>query len=288
MRAAAFVTELNKNSKSLGYGEVWEADTQNINNGYPILKNVPYSISDLTGNDADNDSDIEPVDNGTPVSHFYKDYDYTQSATDETIQIYANGGTVTGTDGVKKSTKSKVIYTDILPSYLYKLDKKGNVVPSVGKVIVGVTSANTAPTLVKGKIVDKAAAKIAKAAIKHGRITVTAQKQAGKVYLWVIDTGKKNVTASCPITVKMAPASTVPLNKPYTDTTAKKCTSTSVTAGGSTYIYLKPLATDKKTVVTNATYQAVVADAAKTYVAVSAMTDPYCLKIKCKKQHLFV
>lgn len=273
MRANAFVDTLNKNSQEYDGEAVWEQDIDNINNGYPILKGLPY-VKDTS------DSDGEIVDNGTPVSHLFKDYDYTQSVTDETIQLYANGGTITGSDGVKRTTKSKVIYTDILASYIYNLDKKGNVVPSVGKVIVGVTSTDTTPTLVKGKIVDKDAAKIAKASIKSGRITVTAQSQAGQVYLWVMDTGKKNVAVSCPITVKMAPVSTTVLNKPYTDTTAKKCTSTNVKVGGATHVYLKPLASDKKTVVPDCTYQVVENEAARAYVAVTATTDPYCFEIK--------
>lgn len=75
------------------------------------------------------------------------------------------------------------------------------------KVIVGVTKSATKPEVSnKNKITDTSASKIAKAKIKNGQITVTTVgKEGGLVYLWVIDTGNKGVSAFCPIDVKLAP-----------------------------------------------------------------------------------
>ncbi len=61
-----FVDELNANSKSMGYDEVWAADTKNINNGYPVLKNVPYTIEDLKGSNLNyNGFEYKMMENGT-------------------------------------------------------------------------------------------------------------------------------------------------------------------------------------------------------------------------------
>lgn len=70
---------------------------------------------------------------------------------------------------------------------------------------MGLTSSDQKPELVKGKIVDAQAAKIAVAKIKNGVITVTATgKAGGMVYLWVMDTGSKKIYECCPVNVKLA------------------------------------------------------------------------------------
>lgn len=287
MKAKSFVDELNQYSVSIGRGEVWEEDTKNVNQGYPVLKGIGCSENTGNSSGADDPSDApdavyeEPVDNGNAVANLFKDPDYKEQATDQTIQLYANGRTFKDLDGIKRNTNSKIIYTDIFPSYKYTISKKGVIVPSTGKVIVGITSTNQMPKLVKGKIVDKDAAKIAKAKIRHGQITVTSQKQAGTVYLWVVDTGIKNVSACCPVTVKMAPAGLNFLQQSYqTAPSAKKCTLINVNQGSTSKVYLKPLATDKKTFVDGCTYRAVVKEAQKAYISVQATSDPYCFKIK--------
>lgn len=65
MTSQGFVNELNANSKSMGYDEVWAADTENINNGYPILKNVPYTIEDLKGSTIYNGFEYKIMETGT-------------------------------------------------------------------------------------------------------------------------------------------------------------------------------------------------------------------------------
>ncbi len=48
MASQDFVNELNENCKNMGYDEVWEPDDKGINYGYPVLKNVPYTVEELT------------------------------------------------------------------------------------------------------------------------------------------------------------------------------------------------------------------------------------------------
>ena len=111
-------------------------------------------------------------------------------------------------NGIKnkiENNKECTVYTDILASYSYT-ENHSKIKSSTGKVIAGITMSDAKPTLNKNKIVDNEAAKIAKAKIKNGQITVTATgKQGGLVYLWVIDTGNKGVSECCPVNVYIAP-----------------------------------------------------------------------------------
>lgn len=293
MQSQAFVDELNVNSKALGYGEVWTADTEHINNGYPILKNVPYKISDLTGNPADDEDNTdldEPLDT-TPAPHFYEDHDYTTQATNSTIQIYANGGTVAvpGTTE-KKNYKRCILYTDILPSYIYTAGKNGAIKPSSGKVVVGITASNQKPALVKGKIVDKSTSKIASASIKSGQITVTAKSQPGKVYLWTIDTGRAGASACIPVTVKGAPTTAYIYSIPDTDPSfaygaTKQFKSGQVGIGESIKVYLYPAYKQNGVVqkAKNVKYTASVAVKAADYFSVAQSgSNPYCFEISAK------
>ncbi len=138
-------------------------------------------------------------------THLFNDYNYISPVSGSPVIIYGNGGTFK-TDTTKTTNKQFIAYTDILASYNYSLNAKGVVKPSAGKVIVGITKSNVKPVVTKNKIIDKDAAKIARAKIKNGQITVTATgKEKGLVYLWIIDTGNKGVYESCPINVLLAP-----------------------------------------------------------------------------------
>lgn len=154
-----------------------------------------------------------PVPSPAPSGNFTKpnctrlfnDYKYTNPVSGSPVVIYGNGGTFK-TGNVKTTNKQFTAYTDILASYKYTLNSKGIVKPAVGKVIVGITKSNTKPSVTKNKIIDKEAAKIAKAKIKNGQVTITATgKEKGLVYLWIIDTGDKGVSECCPVNVLMAP-----------------------------------------------------------------------------------
>lgn len=285
MQAQEFVNELNANSIAAGYGEVWAADTENINNGYPILKNVPYKISNLTEKPSD-----EPIDT-TPVSHFYEDHTHTTQATNSTICIYANGGKVTvpGTTE-KKNYKQCILYTDILPSYIYTVGKTGMIKPASGKVVVGITASNQKPTLVKGKIVDKSMSKIATASIKSGQIKVTAKSQPGTAYLWAIDTGMEAVSACIPVTVKAAPTATTVYAVSDTDSSfiygkTKQFKSGKVGIGESIKVFLYPTYKQNGMVqkAKNVKYTASVAANAADYFSVAQSgSNPYCFEISAK------
>lgn len=296
MQAQVFVDELNTNSKALGYGEVWAVDVEHINNGYPILKNVPYKISDITQNPEDDENNPNPDNpdellDTTIAPHFYEDHDYTTPATNSSIQIYANGGTVLvpGTTE-KKNYKQFILYTDILPSYIYTVGKNGKIKPSSGKVVVGITSSNEKPTLVKGKIIDKSTSKIASASIKSGQITVTAKSQPGKVYLWAVDTGKAVAAACIPVTVKCAPTATYLYAVPDTDTSftygkTKQYKSGKVGIGESVKVYLYPAYKQNGTVqkAQNVKYTAAVAANAADYFSITQSgSNPYCFEISAK------
>lgn len=291
MQAQSFVDQLNANSISLGYGEVWQADTEGINNGYPILKNVPYSAI-TQGSDAIVTEDPEEgTSDTTEVAHFFTDYTRSRAATKSTVRIYANGGSVAvaGTKE-KKNYKSCILYTDILASYKYSMSAKGKLSLATGKVIVGTTTTDEIPTLQKGKIVDKEAAKIAAASIKHGQITVTAKNQSGKVYLWAIDTGDAGVTACIPVTVKMAPSKLELYSVSDTDSsfsgTGKAYRTAKIKPGSSTKVYLYPSYKDGKTFkkTSEATYTVSVDSKALPYFAVSKLPDsPYDFEISAKK-----
>lgn len=285
MKAQALVDELNRYSGEIGYGEVWAADTKNVNNGYPVLKNVP-----CLENVKDNEDEDEPVDK-TQAEHFYEDHNYNNKATNSTIRIYANGGMVTDFgSGEKKNYKSCTLFTDITASYRYTVDKKGTVKPSTGKVIVGVTSSNKEPTLVKGRIVDKDAAKIASASIKSGQITVTAKTQPGRVYLWVMDTGRAAESACIPVTVIAAPTATNLYAVPNTDTSftygkTKQFKSGKVNVGESIKVYLYPTYKQNGTVrrVNNVSYTASVDAKSSDYFSVSQSAgNPLCFEISAK------
>lgn len=291
MQAQAFVDQLNANSVSLGYGEVWQTDTEGINNGYPILKNVPYSAVTQGSDEIITEDPEEGSLDTTEVAHFFTDYTRNKAATKSTVRIYANGGNVAiaGTKE-KKNYKSCILYTDILASYKYSMNAKGKLSLATGKVIVGTTTTDEIPTLQKGKIVDKDASKIATATIKHGQITVTAKNQSGTVYLWAIDTGDAGVTAYIPVTVKMAPSKMELYSISDTDSSFSSATKAYRTAkikpGSSTKVYLYPSykdgKTDKKT--NEATYTVSVDSKALPYFAVSKISDsPYGFEISAKK-----
>lgn len=171
-----------------------------------------YTLRDMTIIYMDGDNDIptpSPAPSGDftapSCTHLFNDYNYTIPVSGSPVIIYGNGGTFkTGT--TKTTNKQFTAYTDILASYNYTVNAKGIVKPSAGKVIVGITKSNVKPVVTKNKIIDKDAAKIARAKIKNGQITVTAAgKEKGLVYLWIIDTGNKGVYESCPINVLLAP-----------------------------------------------------------------------------------
>lgn len=168
-----------------------------------------------------------------PCEHLYMDYRYQDPVTlDDIFTIYVNGSTkmvekdsVSG-ENITVNYKQVSLFTDLKPTYVYQYDeKKQKLIASTSKIIVGITTTKAKPSIAKGKIVaDKAAGKIAKAAIKNGCITVTATGAgADRVYLWVArlrSNTEADTIVCCPIEIKVAP-------------TALKLSTTEITGAGS-------------------------------------------------------
>lgn len=212
-------------------------------------------------------SPVPTVPTGSAIvpdcKHLFNDYDYTSPVKGSPVILYGNGINKK-IDGNVVNNKQFTAYTDILPSYNYTLNSKGVVKPSSGKVIAGITTSSTKPVVSKNKIVDKNAAKIAKANIKNGQVTVTAAgKEKGLVYLWVIDTGKNGAYECCPVNVLMAPKKLEVQN-----TSGSKLKNPSISQGGSLDVCVAGIAPGgSKT--DDCTYTATVADASQSYVKVT-------------------
>lgn len=185
-------------------------------------KNVPVAVAATAENDT------------TKYKGFWADYAHTNQATGGAIVAYVNGN---------KDYKTDTVYTDVTPSYIYSTttSSKGKVTfkSSTSKVIVAVSTSNSdSPFTEDGSKVDTkdegvvAAKDIAKASIKNGVITVTAQKKAGTVYVWVDDTNPKVDPVSIPATIKMAPKKVAMYDKEIkTDEAAKAEGVTAITKG---------------------------------------------------------
>ena len=166
-------------------------------------------------------------------------------------------------NGQKVNNKQFVAYTDIAASYNYTVNNNGVVKPAAGKVIVGITKSNTKPQVDKNKIKDAEAAKIARAGIKNGQITVTATgKEKGVVYLWVIDTGSKAVYDCCPVNVQLAPK-----RLEVQDASGAKLKNTQIATGSSINVCVAGIVSNgKKTA--DCTYTATVDANSQSYVDV--------------------
>lgn len=132
--------------------------------------------------------------------------------------VYVNGGKVKST--VTVDEEEQIVTTNYKVATLYtslenaKVEVKG--VEKAGKFLTYVTlNADEVPVLdSKGKVDTeedvKAAKNVVSAKIKNGAITITAGKEAGAAYVWIIDV-KADKTAGemvcIPVTVKAAPKS---------------------------------------------------------------------------------
>lgn len=137
----------------------------------------------------------------------YFDSSCTSLAAISTRTHFVNGGNVKQPDNSKVNYKTKTYYTNLQASNIVTVNNKGKTKTKKGKLVAGITSTSEKPSLVKGKTSkDVPASKIAKASINKGKIKVTAQKQPGVVYLWVMDTGDAGAYACAKIIIKAAPS----------------------------------------------------------------------------------
>ncbi len=210
-------------------------------------------------------------------THLFFDYTYTQPVSGSSVVIYGNGINK-NINGKRVNNKQFVAYTDITASYNYNVNTKGVVKPAAGKVIAGITKSNTKPQVNKNKITDTEAAKIAKAKIKNGQVTVTATgKEGGVVYLWVIDTGSKAVYDCCPVNVQLAPR-----KLEIQDTAGSRLKNPQIATGASINVHVAGIVSNgKKT--NDCTYTATVNDNSKDYASVKPVdgkTDEFEITAK--------
>ncbi len=228
----------------------YQYSSSDINNGIPVNMTIIYT-------DGNNTTEIEP----TFSTHLFNNHDHTSPVTSSPIVIYGNGGTFkTGTS--KTTNKQFTAYTDILASYKYTLNNNGIVKPVASKVIVGITKSNTKPVVTKNKIIDRDVAKIARAKIKNGQITVTATgKEKGLVYLWIIDTGDNDVSECYPVDVLLAPR-----KLEVQDTSGNKLKNPKIENGKNLDVCVTGFVSSTKT--DDCTYTATVAPNSQSYISV--------------------
>ena len=215
-------------------------------------------------------------------THLFYDYTYTNPVSGSSIVIYGNGINKK-VNGQRINNKQFTVYTDISASYNYTVNNNGVVKPAAGKVIVGITKSNTKPQVDKNKIKDAEAAKIARAGIKNGQITVTATgKEKGVVYLWVIDTGSKAVYDCCPVNVQLAPK-----RLEVQDASGAKLKNIKITTGSSINVCVAGIVSNgKKT--DDCTYTATVDANSQSYVDVKPVegkTDEFIITAKGLKNN---
>lgn len=249
------------------YEEGYSAKINPTNTSEPAPTATPSPTGSPSPTPSVSPSPVPTVPTGSAIvpdcKHLFNDYDYTSPVKGSPVILYGNGINKK-IDGNVVNNKQFTAYTDILPSYNYTLNSKGVVKPSSGKVIAGITTSSTKPVVSKNKIVDRDAAKIAKANIKNGQVTVTAAgKEKGLVYLWIIDTGKNGAYECCPVNVLMAPT-----KLEARDISGNRLKNPSISQGGSLDVCVAGIAPGG-TKTDDCTYTATVADASQSYVKVT-------------------
>lgn len=175
--------------------------------------------------------------------NIYLDASFTAEPKEEDLMVWVNGGNIKFSDNTRYNYKMRSLYTNIKPSKITTEDSRGRIKTKNGKLVAGITLSAEPPTLVKGKIVDTEAAKIAKATVnaKTGLIKVTAQKKTGEVYLWVMDTGDDKAVAYAKLTVTAAPAKLLLNDKDYSTSGRAVVKKQTLAIGESTEVFLEPL-----------------------------------------------
>jgi|GEM_PF-3801834 len=179
--------------------------------------------------------------------NIYLDASFTAEPEEEDLMVWVNGGNIKFSDNTRYNYKMRSLYTNIKPSKITTKDSRGRIKTKNGKLVAGITLSAEPPTLVKGKIVDTEAAKIAKATVnaKTGLIKVTAQKKTGEVYLWVMDTGDDKAVAYAKLTVTAAPAKILLNDKDYSTSGRAVVKKQTLAIGESMGVFLEPLLASK-------------------------------------------
>ncbi len=231
-----------------------------------------------------------PTATPTPMAadavNIYMDSGCSEVPDTEDVTIWVNGGNVGATKASKYNYKARTMYTSIRPSKIVTVDKKGKEKTQKGKLVAGITMTNVQPAIVKNKIVDTAAAKIAKATVnaKTGLIKVTAQKEPGTVYLWVIDTGDEKAVAFAKINVTVAPAKIVTNCADYTTADREVLKKATMKLGSTLDVYLEPLVKNKSSeIAEDSTFYVTYGKGSEDYVeAVPIAGTKYGFRVRAK------
>ena len=203
--------------------------------------------------------------------------------------LFVYGGNVKQPDGSRINYKSRVYYTNLQASNIVTVDKKGKSKVKKGKLVTGITSTSEKPALVKGKVSkDAAAVKVAKASISKGKVKVTAQKEPGSVYLWVMDTGDAGACICAKLTIKAAPSKLQIFAKASSDTNFSSDKKNlykkdDIGLGNSAKLYVYPTYKENRQMkeTKDASYSATVNSQMADYFTVTQDTDnPYCFIVK--------
>lgn len=234
---------------------IWKSDNNNVKlrqngNAVTITANK-VGTSTVTATSAVGGASASCTVTVTGIAycdHIFSDAECTTIPDEEALAVWVNGSNYGPTKETKYNYKAKTVFTDLTPSDIVTT-KNGKTTKKAGKLVVGVTMSSEEPTLNRGKIVDATAANIAKASIKAktGQITVTAGKQTGTVYVWIVDTGDEGKTGFFKVDVLAAPAKIVLNTKTYTNSDREAIKKTTLAVGDSLDVYLEPLFSSKGT-----------------------------------------
>lgn len=267
-------------------GYYWVNDNNEVvtKTACDVAKKVTYTRIKGNGGSVPTPGSGDDVNTG-----IYADSSCVSLAAISARTLFAYGGNVKQPDGSRINYKSRVYYTNLQASNIVTVDKKGKSKVKKGKLVTGITSTSEKPALVKGKVSkDAAAVKVAKASISKGKVKVTAQKEPGSVYLWVMDTGDAGACICAKLTIKAAPSKLQIFAKASSDTNFSSDKKNlykkdDIGLGNSAKLYVYPTYKEngqmKET--KDASYSATVNRQMADYFTVTQDADnPYCFIVK--------
>lgn len=205
--------------------------------------------------------------------NIYLDASFATLPEEEDFMVWVNGGNVAPAGGQKYNYKVRSLYTNIKASDI-TTTVKGKTKTKKGKLVAGITLSPEQPELVKGKIVDPEAAAYAKAAVnaKTGLVKVTAQKKAGEVYLWVMDTGDEKAVAYAKLTITAAPKKILLNDGEYTVDGRELVKKETLALGEGMDVFLEPLLESRGSeLAQGGTYSVTYSKNGENYVSVTPM-----------------
>lgn len=208
MKDMTKVTSCSKYSRTIGSTTItftYDSDTKEYFGDYIL--------------NLDSDYVNEGGNSGETEGNLFTNEGATSAVASTGIDVYVNGTKTKGDTPV--DYKSSVLYAK----------KKAD-----GKYTAVITTTDKQPTVTSGKvIVDKTAKDYAKASVKDNKVTVTAGKRTGTVYLWLLDIDNKRVvwSASAKINVKGA-SSAVGIYDTASPAAGTKSLKTGVVGSGTT------------------------------------------------------